>query len=290
MNRQHSIAEASTPGGRAPSPDALEWFRSTVWTHYLLAGRDLPWRRTHDPYHILVSEFMLQQTQVARVISKYAGFIHLFPTVEDLASAPLAAILQAWQGLGYNRRALNLQRCAKSIAGMPDHRVPASFSQLLALPGIGRSTAGAVCAFAFNIAVPFLETNIRSAFLHHFFPDSHGVPDREIMPLVEMTLDHNDPRHWYYALMDYGSWLKATVPNPARRSLHSATQSPFAGSHRQLRGAVLRVFLAQREVALDLRAICTLLPGWDHADAAAAVQQLTQEGFIRKEGDTYRLA
>jgi A/G-specific adenine glycosylase len=233
---------------------------------------------------------MLQQTQVTRVIKKYAEFIRIFPTVEHLAFAPLADVLQAWQGLGYNRRALNLQRCAQAIVATPDRSVPASFSQLLSLPGVGRSTAGAVCAFAFGIAVPFLETNIRSAFLHHFFSERRSVSDREIVPLVELTLDRENPRQWYYALMDYGSWLKLTVPNPSRRSLGARTQPPFAGSHRQLRATLLRVFLAQNGGALDLRTISALLLEWDQAQTALALKQLVEEGFLRSERGTYRLA
>jgi A/G-specific adenine glycosylase len=280
--------------------NTVERFRATVWEFYAAHGRDLPWRRTRDPYLILVSEFMLQQTQVARVIPKYCEFTALFPSIRHLAGAPVADVLRAWQGLGYNRRALNLRRCAESIVAEHGAAVPSTLPALLSLPGVGRSTAAAVRAFAFDEATPFLETNIRSAFIHHFFPEGTSVSDAELLPLVEDTLDHENPREWYYALMDYGSWLKSTGPNPSRRSKHAKAQSPFSGSHRQLRAALVRTVLAHGsdssngrgrddnpdapKSGLDLQALKTLVPGWDESEIECALAELVREGFLRRSG------
>ena len=283
-----------------PSPEALADFQTAVTGHFREHGRDLPWRRTRDPYLILVSEMMLQQTQVARVIDKYGLFTRLFPTVESLAAAPTADVLRAWQGLGYNRRGLNLQRSAKLIVSEYGGSVPSAFADLLRLPGVGPATAAAVCAFAFGIPVPFLETNIRSAYIHHFFQECSRVSDAELLPLVEATLDRDNPRDWYYALMDYGAWLKKVYPNPSRRSKHGATQSPFSGSHRQLRAEILRVFLglandeprgdaASGATVLTADDVVGLLPEWDAEEVRAALDELTREGFLSGLEGLYRL-
>jgi A/G-specific adenine glycosylase len=288
-------------GADGPSPEALADFQATVRRHFRDQGRDLPWRRTHDPYLILVSEMMLQQTQVARVIDKYELFASLFPTVDSLAAAPTADVLRAWQGLGYNRRGLNLQRSAKLIVSEYSGSVPSVLAHLLRLPGVGPATAAAVSAFAFGVPVPFLETNIRSAYIHHFFQECHGVSDAELLPLVEATLDRDDPRDWYYALMDYGTWLKKVYPNPSRRSRHETTQPPFSGSHRQLRAEILRLFLGQTtnrsgdiasgdDAVLTAEDVVGLLQGWDVEKVRTALQDLTGEGFLSGPEGLYRLA
>lgn len=278
---------------------ALATFQTVVRGHYRTEGRDLPWRHTRDPYRILVSEFMLQQTQVSRVVPKYEAFCTLFPTVGSLAAAPTAGVLAAWQGLGYNRRALNLRRSAATIELEYGGAVPRDMSDLLRLPGVGWATAAAVSAFAFGIPIPFLETNIRAVFIHHFFRQCDRVPDSDILPLVEATLDRENPREWYYALMDYGSLLKRTHANPARKSAHAATQTPFAGSHRQLRAGLLRLFLTpEKEVIgspaterpLQLEALCASLPDWDPEEIAATAEELAEEGFLRRGEEGYALA
>lgn len=217
-------------------------FTERVWGHYREHGRDdLPWRDTTDPYAVLVSEVMLQQTQVARVVPKFAEFLDVFPDVHTLAAAPLDDVIRAWRGLGYNRRALSLRRAAATIVGKHDGRVPDTLEGLVALPGIGHATAAQVLAFAYNVGVPFIETNVRSVYLHEFFRDAEDVPDAALLPLVAATFDHDRPREWFWALMDYGSHLKATVPNPSRRSRHHTRQGRFEGSSRQLRGRLLAV-------------------------------------------------
>ena len=164
----------------------------------------MPWRTTRDPYSILVSEIMLQQTQVERVKTKYTEFLAAFPTIESLASSLLTDVLRTWQGLGYNRRAIALKRCAEEIVSRYSGQFPRDTAELETLPGIGPYTARAVAAFAFGMAEPLIETNIRTVFIHFFFHGRDRVSDREIMPLVARTLDRHNPREWYYALMDFG--------------------------------------------------------------------------------------
>lgn len=216
-------------------------FISTVEQYYRDHGRHtLPWRKTHKPYRILVSEIMLQQTQVERVIPKYQNFLKQFPTVEVLAAAGLGEVLVAWQGLGYNRRAKMLHACAQVVVRELCSKWPKTREGLLALPGVGPYTASAVLAFAFNIPTSLIETNVRTVYIHHFFPNALDVPDSVLLPIIERTLDTDNPRVWYAALMDYGSHLKATIGNKSRASKHHVKQSTFSGSNRQIRGAIIR--------------------------------------------------
>jgi A/G-specific adenine glycosylase len=266
-------------------------FRAAVWDHYRREGRDLPWRRTRDPYAILVSEIMLQQTQVTRVRVKYGEFLALFPTFHSVAAAPVSAVLSAWSGLGYNRRALTLHRTAKVVVDVHGGRLPASLHDLCRLPGVGYATAAAVSAFAFERAHPFIETNIRSAFIHHFFPGEVAVGDADILPLVAKTMDLADPRGWFYALMDYGVWVKKTFGNPSRRSRHHAVQSPFAGSRRQIRAQVLRALLSVAPASAAAVTVVTMLPSRPPLDEVASVlDELAEEGFLEKEDERYRVA
>lgn len=217
-------------------------FVETVWEYYRRHGRQgLPWRRTRNPYRILVSEIMLQQTQVDRVVPKYRDFLKQFPTFAVLAQASLGDVLRAWQGLGYNRRAKMLHECAKVVVEKFRGLTPKSHAELMSLPGIGPYTAGAVMAFAYNVPIPIIETNIRSVYLHHFFHDDTDVPDTEILRMIMRTLDHENSREWYYALMDYGVYVKKTFGNPNSKSKHYTKQSTFKGSDRQIRGAVIRL-------------------------------------------------
>jgi A/G-specific adenine glycosylase len=229
----------------ALTPQVTNAFRQAIYDHYHANYRPMPWRDTRDPYHILVSEVMLQQTQVERVKAKFAQFLVAFPTLAYLAAAPLEELLRVWQGLGYNRRAIALKRCAEEISNHFAGHFPTTISDLESLPGIGAYTARAVSAFAFGVAEPFIETNIRTVFIHFFFHGREKIADRLIMPLVSATLDHANPREWYYALMDYGVTLKQLHPNPGRRSSHHVRQSPFKGSNRELRSRMLRAILDQ---------------------------------------------
>ncbi len=211
--------------------------------------RNFSWRRTHNPYRILVSEVMLQQTQTDRVIHFYRSFLKKFPTVQALARAPPDRVLRAWQGLGYNRRAVMLKRMAKVVVRDYQGHVPSDPAMLDQLPGIGKTTAGAISAFAFGRPTAFIETNIRRVFIHHFFSRRRVVNDQEIMKLVAATVDAKNPREWYYALMDYGAYLGRVIPNPNRRATAYHRQTKFAGSTRELRGQILTLRLSHKPIS-----------------------------------------
>lgn len=269
------------------APAVLRQFRNIIYAYHRANPRPMSWRETDDPYRILVSEIMLQQTQVERVKFKYVEFLEAFPTVFKLAATPLSDALQVWQGLGYHRRAIFLKRCAEEIVTCYGGNFPRSVAELQSLPGIGPYTARAVAAFAFGIAEPLIETNIRTVFIHFFFHGREKVSDGEIMPLIEATLDQENPREWYYALMDYGGMLKQTQPNPGRRSRHHTQQSRFEGSNRQLRSRILREVLGHAGVTLkQLQAMLPVLPAAVEHNLGA----LQREGFLVKRGRGYRIA
>ncbi len=218
-----------------------------VLSHYRIHKRNLPWRKATNPYHILVSEIMLQQTQVLRVIEKYGQFIKTFPTIKILAAAPLGNILRVWQGLGYNRRALWLKKIAQQVTQAHRGVIPENIETLDSLPGIGRTTASSICTFAFNQPTVFIETNIRSVFIHCFLRNKAAISDGQIITLIKQTLDRRNPRRWYWALMDYGTFIKENNINPNRKSAHYRRQSTFPGSDRQLRGQIIRALLVKNK-------------------------------------------
>lgn len=261
-------------------------FKHTVWSYYRAHGRTgLPWRRKSvTPYEILVSEVMLQQTQVDRVVPKFNAFIKQFPNFASLARAKQSTVLRLWQGLGYNRRALNLKRAAETVLKEHHGRLPRDEDSLRALPGIGPYIAGAVRAFAFNIPGTFIETNIRTVFLHHFFGDTKNVHDDEIIPLITKTLDTKQPREWYAALMDYGTHLKKTLPNPSRKSKHHTRQSKFEGSYRQKRGKVLKI-LSENSTQTTTQITRHL-----GEPSTPILKQLALEGFVIKVNGHWELA
>jgi A/G-specific adenine glycosylase len=272
--------------GKLP-PQAVSAFRSMVYAYYRDNPRPMVWRETDDPYCILVSEIMLQQTQVERVRVKYNEFLTAYPTVHELAAAPLSDVLRVWQGLGYNRRAMYLKRCSEEIVNQFAGKFPCTIDRLQSLPGIGPYTARAVAAFAFGEAEPMIETNIRTLFIHFFFHSREKVSDSEIMPLVAATLDRENPRHWYYALMDYGVMLKHTYPNPGRRSRHHTQQSRFEGSNRQLRSRMLREIMVTPGITSGK--LLTMLAA-DQEAVERNLEALQREGFLVKQGCGYRVA
>ena len=235
------------PEDRIPEADFVARVRSEGERLY----RDLPWRGIDDPYAVLVSEVMLQQTQVARVKGRWERFMELFPTLDALAAADTAVVLEQWQGLGYNRRALSLKRTAEICAADRAGTLPETVEELQGLPGIGPATAAGVVAFAHDRPAVYLETNVRAVFLHLLFPDREAVPDREIAPLVALSCPEADVRGWYYALLDCGAQLKATLPNPSRRSASYSRQSAFEGSRRQKRAELLRIVLAEPGIPVE---------------------------------------
>ncbi len=227
---------------------------------------------------------MLQQTQITTVKAKYDLFLRAFPNLRALANAPVAEVLRAWKGLGYNRRALALHRTAGILVSEHGGRLPRSEEALVALPGIGRATAGAILAFAFDLPAAFIETNIRRVFLHFFYPDERGVPDARILPLVKRTFDRSRPRDWYYALMDYGAMLPRTSGNANRRSAHYGRQAPFEGSLRQLRGRVLGVML---ELGVATAARIGRALGTGDERLPQALQGLVRDGFLTERSGRY---
>lgn len=301
--------------------------------------RDLPWRRTYDPYAIWISEVMLQQTQVSRVDGRWQRWLERFPTVDALAAAAPSDVLEEWQGLGYNRRALSVHRAAQAISEAGGV-FPQDPKELVKLPGIGPATAAGIRAFAFNLHGVYLETNVRTVFLHELYPQAEGVPDSELVPLVELTCPAsvadavnadgavnvadadgaanvvdadsasnvanadgaaNDataeltPRSWYYALLDYGAYLKKTIPNPSRRSKSHVKQSRFEGSHRQKRAELLRVLLAHKDEGGAVfetlhQELCQIEVNaeretLDEQVTLGLLEELAKEGFCQKNNE-----
>ena len=304
----------------------MDPFRTQVRAEGVRLYRDLPWRRTRDPYEIWLSEVMLQQTQVPRVESRWPSWLEQFPSVFALAEASTAEVLAAWQGMGYNRRALALKAAAEEVVRTYDGAFPRDADALTALPGIGPATAQGIRAFAFDLPGVYLETNVRTVFLHHFFPEVPSVPDRELVPLVQSTCpfagqglgskdaaspgeafacpqDTDDtPRSWHYALLDYGAHLKKTVPNPSRRSKTYARQSKFEGSRRQKRAEVVRILLdaqAAGEGAVSTAAVGVRLDTVELAAGRNAVERelvaeileaLGREGFCQETDGGWHIA
>ena len=220
-------------------------FVERVWEYHRIHRRPMAWRDEISPYGVFVSEVMLQQTQVVRVRERYPRFLARFPSFEALSSVTLGEVLSEWSGLGYNRRGRFLHEAAKRIVSEFGGKLPEEPGLLETLPGIGTNTAGSIAAFAFNRPVVFLETNIRTVYIYYYFPGEAGVSDKELLPIVERTLSREEPREWYYALMDLGVYIKARVGNLTRKSKSYSPQSPFKGSLREVRGALLRLLTGE---------------------------------------------
>lgn len=268
-------------------------FQNKIYAYYRDNKRLFPWRDNENQYHVYLSEVMLQQTQTGRVLEKYREFLEHLPTFEALAQAHLATVLTLWQGLGYNRRAKFLKQSAEIIVEKYNGRVPESLEELEALPGIGPATARSVATFIYNKPVVFIETNIRSVFIHEFFQHETKVHDSLITPLVEQSLDIRDPRQWYYALMDYGVMLKQTHKNPSRKSQHHTKQSKFVGSDRQIRGACLRILTQERQLGVpELLERIGYEPGVTASleKRERILEEVISEGFIVRVGEKLRLA
>lgn len=243
--------------------------------------RDMPWRQDTRPYYALVSELMLQQTQVDRVIPKFEAFVAAFPDEHALAQASLADVLKLWQGLGYNRRAKFLHEAAKKI--VERGKFPSDEAGLMSLPGVGKNTAGAILAYAYNQPTIFIETNVRAVYIHHFFADSDTVDDKDIHKALERTIDHEHPREFYWALMDYGTYLKKQGIKPSR-SKHYVKQSPLRGSVREVRGQILTI-LSEGDASMQL-----LRQRYDGDERlAAALDGLIADGLIMINDDSVYL-
>lgn len=268
--------------------DTITTFQATVHKYYDEHGRhDLPWRTpesdgTFDPYKILVSELMLQQTQVPRVLPKFLAFTASFPSFAALANAPLSEVLTAWSGLGYNRRAKYLLQTAHIVVGQYGGDLPRTRANLMSLPGIGANTTGAIQAYAFNEPIVFIETNIRTVFIHHFFSGQDQITDAMLLPYIKSALPE-DARTWYWALMDYGTHLKQTVGNLSRSSASYTKQSPFHGSKRRIRGQVLKMLTGG---PYNYERLVWVI---NDERLPAVLDDLVREEFITSDGSQYRL-
>lgn len=264
-------------------PSSINDFKKTIWQYYSQNGRHFDWRGVDDPYKVFISEVMLQQTQTARVAVKYPAFIARFPDFESLANASLKDVLREWQGMGYNRRGMYLHKAAQKIVQEHQGVLPNDPEMLDELPGIGAATAASICAFAFNRPTIFIETNIRAVFIYFFFPGQEQVHDKQLWPLIEASVDHDRPREWYYALMDYGVMLKKTMVNPSRKSKHYTKQSKFEGSDRQIRGIILKILTTSPAFVSQEEIITTVAK--DQARVLRVIQQLIDEDIVYLAGD-----
>lgn len=263
----------------------FDTFKTLIWDYYKSHKRIFPWRQTTEPYHIFISEIMLQQTQVSRILRKYEPFLETFPNFQSLAKSPLSEVLKEWSGIGYNRRALYLKTSAEMVVENHNGILSHDPLQLQKLPGIGYATACAIVTYSFNIPTVFIETNIRRIFIHHFFQDREAIADKDIYPLVEQTVDKQKSREWYWALMDYGTYLAKAIPNLNKKSKHYAVQSKFEGSNRQLRGKILR--LLGENKSLFKERLYKLLD--NDARCAKIIEALSAEGFIVEKNNIFSI-
>ena len=286
----------SPTGGDVRRADALARFRRVVWKYWKENGRhNLPWRKTRDPYRIMVSEVMLQQTQVPRVIEKYKEFLRAFPTIRALARSNLAEVLRVWSGLGYNRRGKYLHDAAKIIMEKHGGRVPLETPALRTLPGMGPYTASAIRVFAYNEPDVLIETNVRAVYIYHFekiWTRRVHISDRDILPIVTKAATGQDSREWHWALMDYGVYLKKLYKNPARKSAQYVRQSKFEGSLRQIRGAILRVLHngSRSEAEIIKEVVRGTLHISDKKKVLTALTSLLRDGLIVEEKGKWRIA
>ncbi len=248
-------------------------FRRKIWTFYKSNRRDLPFRETIDPYGITISEFMLQQTQVERVIPKYLSWIEKWPDWPCLSRATTKQLLQFWSGLGYNRRAVYLGKLALTICKEYDGTLPFDAGILQKLPGIGPYTANAILIFAFNKDIVAIDTNIRRVLIHEL-KLSPDISKEELAEIANRVLPRGKSRDWHNALMDYSS---LALPKQIKTIPPISRQSRFEGSIRQIRGEIIRRLTITRRINLtdierDLRR--------SRQDVIKAVQGLAKDGLI----------
>ena len=278
-------------------------FQIKILDWYELHQRDLPWRKIRDPYSILVSEVMSQQTQLSRVVPKYEAWMQRFPTVRDLAKASIAEVLQFWSGLGYNRRALNLKKTAEIITTNYRGTFPKTEKELMSLPGIGQYTARAVLCFAFDVQVAVVDTNVRKVIMTQILNSDYSesglslsddksqfgeekIDEKMFEEIATQLLPYGEAYKWNQALMDYAAAVlkKEKIPIPK--------QSKFIGSHRYYRGQILKVLLQKKKVAMkDLG----LLIKKDYTVSEKEwleklLEELVREGFVKRESKTVSLA
>lgn len=260
--------------------EVIRTFQNIIYSYFNQYGRDFPFRNEINPYNVVISEIMLQQTQTNRVVEKFQQFIQKFPDFQSLANAPLNEVLKVWQGLGYNRRAVALKKIAERVVNEFDGILPADIDILKSFPQIGHNTASSIVAFAFNMPTFFIEVNIRRVYIYYFFPGKSSIKDSAIVLIVRKTLDSSNVRKWYYALTDYGVMLKKTHPELNKRSAHYRKQAKFKGSNREVRGKILKLLIASsslteveifKELKINSKKLKEIL------------NLLIKEGFIKQE-------
>ncbi len=268
-------------GDQLPGIGEIELFREIVFDYYRKHGRSFAWRETSDPYRILLSELMLQQTQTERAAPKYTAFVERWPDFKSLSEAPFSEILILWKGLGYNRRAMALKQIAVIVEQQYSGILPETYDELIKLPMVGPATASAVMAFAYHKSALYLETNIRRVLLYYFYQNSEKVRDQELYKMLDAVQVREGeglgPKNWYYALMDYGVFLKKMIKNPNRRSAHYTRQETFENSNRQVRGQILTVFTEKGRVSK--RELYGYL-NFPQKKIEACLSALQSEGFI----------
>ena len=269
------------------TPEGLSAFKALILTFYAQHGRPFIWRETCDPYAILVSEVMLQQTQTGRVVPKYEAFLSRWPDFSSLAEASTESLLSVWKDLGYNRRSLNLGKRAKMTEAW-DWTIPNDRVLIESLPGVGKATSAAIRSFCFGEKSVYLETNIRRVLLTAFYPEQDEVKDKDLELLLhDLSLINEDMKIWYYALMDYGVLLKALLPNANKRSAHYTKQKKFENSNRQIRGQLIH--LLTDTGAKELSAIYEILSSFEDERILNSLDQLSQEGFVQEKEGVYGL-
>lgn len=262
-----------------------ETFKEIIWEKGRELFRPMPWRDDTQPYYVLVSEIMLQQTQVERVKPKFEAFIQAFPDISTLAAAGLDEVLQLWSGLGYNRRAKFLHETAKRIVTDYQGAFPNTLDELVKLPGVGVNTAGAILAYSFNTPSIFIETNVRTVYFYHFFEGEFEVDDKALKTLVEETVDREHPREWYWAIMDYGTYLKQNGVGLNSKSRHYKKQSPLKGSVREVRGQIIKQLTLADTTEQELR---KALQADDRF--SLALEGLKKDGLVHETNTTLHLS
>ena len=261
-----------------------EKFQKEVISYYESCGRhNLPWRKHITPYRVLVSELMLQQTQVERVIPYFNRWMKQYPSMKKLSEASQGDVLRLWSGLGYNRRALALHKIARTLA---HKKFPREKEELLKLPGIGHYTAGAILNFAFKQWTPFIDTNIRRVFLFRFFNDEKNVKDEEILEKMKEIGYTRSPREWGYALMDYGAFLKTKLErNPNKKSSHYRKQKPFLYSQRYWRSRILKMLLEKEQLKKEelISFITSERNAPKKSEIEKIISQMEKENFFHVE-------
>ncbi|MFX1328386.1 MAG: A/G-specific adenine glycosylase [Promethearchaeota archaeon] len=266
----------------------IELFQKLIYDYYKNHKRKFPFREKITPYNVLISEVMLQQTQTSRVSEKFLKFIQKFPDFLSLSNASTEEVLKYWKGLGYNRRAIALKQIAQVVINDFNGELPYSIETLKSFPQIGHNTASSILTFAFNKPTVFIETNIRRVYIYFFFPNKKRVNDKEILPIVEKTIDKINPREWYYALMDYGVMLKKKFPYLGRKSIHYKKQSSFEGSRRQIRGKILKMMIENQIIKKSK--IIEKFKDFSNERINSILAQLAKEGFILIDKDNVRIA